>query len=94
VARELTAKSFYIITIPPANKAGVVVSPPNLEPQYTSQKWLNCNMKIELKASPLVMLIKYPDIIDACCPVDTSLQVPTLASLNILGMMKIHVVKN
>jgi hypothetical protein len=44
-------------------------------------------MQEELKSAPLVMLIKYPNIIDACGPVNTPLQALTLASLNICLMV-------
>jgi hypothetical protein len=51
-------------------------------------------MHIELKAAPLVMLIKYPDIINTRCPVGASLQASTFASLNFFRMLKVHVAKN
>lgn len=82
------------ITIPPTYEVAVMICPPNFEPEDTLWKRLNCNMKIELKVSPLVVLITYPNIVDTYCPVYTSLQVLTLASSNIFRMMKIHIAEN
>ena len=90
----LTTEGLYSITVPPTNKMGVTVGPPNLNPKHASRKRLDCQLQEELKSAPLVVLIKYPNIIDTCSPVNTPLQALTLASLNICLMVEIHVAKN
>jgi hypothetical protein len=50
-------------------------------------------MQEQLESTPLIMLIKYPDVINTGCPVDASLQLLTLASQNLFQMMEIHVAK-
>ena len=67
------------------------VSPPDIQVENAVTEGLHSYIKIHLKASPLVVLVEAPDIVESGGPVTLSLESFRFASQNRFGLHNIEV---
>ncbi|KAG1723511.1 hypothetical protein EDB19DRAFT_1834590 [Suillus lakei] len=79
--------------VPATDERRVMISPPNFEPKDSTREWFDPNVQEQLEATPFIMLVEDPAIMQACSPVCAALQPAPLLILNLIWMMNIHILE-